>query len=89
VWCQKCDNAKDAMTAVHSAVLMFIQIWSGVNVLIFKVHCKKDYIPQESGSMERTGLKMHITFHWLHALLMSLNYLYNERHTADETSYTF
>jgi len=37
-----------------------------------RLHCKNstDYMPERSGSMEWAGLKMYLTFHQLHALLM-------------------
>jgi len=44
-------------------------LWVLQQVIYFpKVHCTKseDYMPQESGSIERAGLKEHITFYWLH-----------------------
>ena len=40
---------------------------------------------QERGSNERAGLKMYVTFLWLHALLMYLINFYNGEYAAGET----
>ena len=41
-------------------------------------------MPQESRSMEQAGLKMYMTFRYLHALLMYSNNFYNEVYAAGE-----
>jgi len=59
--------------------------------LVTDLHSKKsdDYMPQESGAMERASIKMHMTFHQLHAPQWRINKATLEVHAASETSYTF